>query len=437
MVNIKKYNNYINENVIVSDSMSGVISYLANVKKDKAAIFLKNMVENESKDFYKDSEILNFIGLAKEDNMVTYLPTNKRALHGYWENFEDTQRVGIRIGRAVKKIYDTVSKYLTFKKSINVGIFRESSRLLIDIPSESDIGLMMMYGDDRKAYKISVSIKGEFNNQEFEIQGNCRDINNYWVGFKTMVIDPNDPINVPFPMVKNVYDTTGRRTNVFDIPIQIEATNEFSLSDADVEKFVNEYISYVKGNKSDDSSVIDVVNGEEIRKWYFKENYQSSMGKLGGSCMAHSNCSKYLDIYVKNPDSVSMLILKNKEEKLVGRSLLWNLDNGEKFMDRVYTANDYDDNIFYNYAIANGYLYRSTPADKFKYFKDSKEVADHEIAVTVNKNDFDYYPYMDTLFFLGTGVLYNKNKNIDGKTLKETEGRWSEWYDENDDDDDD
>lgn len=153
-----------------------------------------------------------------------------------------------------------------------------------------------------------------------------------------------------------------------------------SVTDKQIEDFVNQYKSTFDG----DDTNFEVVSGEEIKKWYLDDNYEVSSGQLGNSCMRYKRCQQYFDIYTKNPEVCSLLIMKSTEDtdKIVGRALLWNLRDGRKYQDRIYTINDSDKILFSQWADNNGYQ---------KY--DSSHIVKE---VQLGNHDYDKYPYMDT-----------------------------------------
>ena len=426
---VKKYNSFINETLIATDTMIGVLNYLATTKHDKVAKFLYGLLLNN---IYKDDELINYLGLGKESNMITYLQTNKRGSRQ--ENFENTQRTSVRVGRAVKKIYDTVKDKFLVDKSIMCNICRgQYERDIIVVESTPESYYEVLVPSEVKDVPTKVTLKGN----GIDITGTIRSSSErgYSRSRENVLSIKVDPSLMPDLPIFSYWTRTDK-----DKKVHLKIEVDFSLSDSDIEKFTNEFISFVKSFRSDESSEILEVRGEEIRKWYNNNNYQSSVGKLGGSCMAHEDCGDYLNIYTENPEVLSMLILKSKENKLVGRALLWksyykNKDEYVFFMDRIYTASDSDDNIFINYAIKNGYIYRSSPPSGFKYFKNGLEIERPELKVQLQNYDFDDYPYMDTLYSLNSeGILSNVNSFY--KTLRSTEGRWNEYFEDNEDDDD-
>lgn len=163
-----------------------------------------------------------------------------------------------------------------------------------------------------------------------------------------------------------------------------------SIPDADLEQFVNQYKASFDGEDTN----FEIVKGEDIRKWYLEFNYEIIKGQLGNSCMRYKKCQEYLDIYVKNPEVCSLLIMKseNNPEKIVGRSLLWQLKDGGKFQDRIYTINDSDKELFGEWSEKNQYK----TYDNF-YNTMHVQLGDHK---------YEKYPYMDTF------VCYNPTTKL-------------------------
>ena len=165
--------------------------------------------------------------------------------------------------------------------------------------------------------------------------------------------------------------------------------------DSKIEEFVNRYKS-LYDNLKDGDLLFELVSGEEIRKWYLVDNYESETGQLGNSCMRKKNCQPFFDIYTKNPDKVKLLILKSKDNpsKIAGRALVWKI-NDKFFMDRVYTIRDSDYLLFKNYCETNSWMSSISYSDFRK------------MNIQLDKWEFSAYPYMDTFKYLNhkTGVL--------------------------------
>ena len=169
----------------------------------------------------------------------------------------------------------------------------------------------------------------------------------------------------------------------YDIPF-------FDFTASDIEKFVNAYTAKVLFEQNA-LERFRVVSGEEIRKWYDEKNYSSTNGggQLNNSCMRHSRCQKYLDIYVDNPKVCQLLILMDgTDKKILGRAILWKTESGVNFMDRVYTEKDNYMKLFKQWGEQNNY--------QMKNYGGGFSSID-EIVVKVKPKIYSYYPYMDTL----------------------------------------
>ena len=186
--------------------------------------------------------------------------------------------------------------------------------------------------------------------------------------------------------------TIGKFTN------KIYQNDKKTITSKELENFVNLYKSFYDLEK-EAFSRFEVVSGEEIKKWYLYENYEDQRGQLGASCMRHKGCQTYFNIYIQNPEVVSLVILKSDKDdtKITGRSLLWTSTQGNKIMDRIYYINDSDRHLFEKFAKENGW--------KSKDEMNWREL--EENTIQLKKWNFDEYPYMDTYSYLSKekGIL--------------------------------
>jgi hypothetical protein len=216
------------------------------------------------------------------------------------------------------------------------------------------------------------------------------------------------------------------------------------FSDSQIEYFVNKFKSKVKFIK--ERFDFELVKGESIAHWYSLAQYeQGEKGPLGNSCM-RSMPSETFGIYTKNPDVVSLLILKSTLDpsKISGRALVWNIGvttaesdyenvGGLVFMDRIYCHSDSDVELFRSYAIENGMYYKQHNDSDEDCNLVGKEVTLSDVKLVVNLkknyNTSDRFPYMDTLKYLDTddGELTNdEDRNDDHITLESTDGTYEE-----------
>jgi hypothetical protein len=206
--------------------------------------------------------------------------------------------------------------------------------------------------------------------------------------------------------------------------------NNIGVSDVTIEKFINIYKATFDFDFNLDQK-LELVSGEDIRKWYLETNYSDRRGQLASSCMRYEKCQKYLDIYVQNPEVCSLLIMYSdaSKTKICGRALIWKNVDGEFVMDRVYTVNDYDIEVFRKYASSKEWI-DITKNHKVQKIQLKKGVV------------YDYYPYMDNFYIFNhkEGYLtnsdsnwpsdgYYKLQNTDGSYTSD-EGVWSEYHDD-------
>ena len=213
------------------------------------------------------------------------------------------------------------------------------------------------------------------------------------------------------------------------------------VDNKDLEDFVTKF--GLKFREAEENLFKDfkLVEGEDIRKFYYEGNYYKPTHTLGSSCMRYSRCQPYLNIYVKNPKEVKLVVLLSEEdtEKIIGRALLWmapkyefTLDEGIKveqdtpFMDRIYVSNSKDEELFKQYAKKMGYVYKrdqNSSGEDFMF--GGSDTSIERIDVYLSMGGFIQFPYVDTLCYYDprNKVLSNIDDGNDTQwTLNETDG---------------
>ena len=130
---------------------------------------------------------------------------------------------------------------------------------------------------------------------------------------------------------------------------------------------------------------------------------------------------------------------KFKGKTIRGRALLWKTDQGDMFMDRIYYNNDSDVELFKQYSERNGWWCknRQDSEDNFTAMKGG-EAKRPTYTVSLDKADFDEYPYVDTIAYLNKKdkKISNKRSAIKGKhEMRDTGGGLDRAYGDDDDDD--
>jgi hypothetical protein len=250
----------------------------------------------------------------------------------------------------------------------------------------------------------------ELNNKSFDSSNIC-------------FIDIKDKDNLSY----KIETKTGERKQEIKIGRMLTKLIKLSqnnFSDSEKEDFINKF----KANLSVDSSNFKIYEGDDIYKFYSSIDYDKheGIGQLGKSCM-NKKPKEFFDLYTKNTNKVQLLVLE-KEEQLVGRCLLWNTDNGFKFMDRIYTYLDSDIELFKIYGNENGFFYKELQntsyrsRDNFNYrfnIRNKDEVKNEAIVVSLDSYDVRYYPYLDSLCYFNseTGQLSNHLYEVDADLL--------------------
>lgn len=202
------------------------------------------------------------------------------------------------------------------------------------------------------------------------------------------------------------------------------------FTDKQIEEFVNKF----KSRQQSENTDFKMVPGEDIANFY---RCDVEGGELGKSCMQNEPES-YFEIYSKNPGSCKLLVLLGENDELLGRALVWNIDEflnyedavntGEiefdYFMDRVYAVEDKYKYSFYEYCKKKGWARRAEGISNYMdVFYNGRTYNGLEMKVQL-----DYiptkFPFMDTFKSLDVdeAVLYNFESGINDPWLEETDG---------------
>lgn len=233
--------------------------------------------------------------------------------------------------------------------------------------------------------------------------------------FTTIFQYSNKPNDIPYeyilPENKMGKIKIGRYVNrLLDLEFKGDERKEYTASD--VEKFTNKFVSVVE-YKLKALDHFRIISGGEIKHWYLHDNYSGKTGQLGQSCMRYDMCQEFFDIYSDNPQVCQLLIFTDLNNKLLGRALLWKLEDGSKFMDRIYTTRDSNIDLFVKWGKENGYT------------KHYERGSNNNLSVKVEPKDYTRYPFMDTFKYYKPedGILSNKELEKPYLELQESNGQ--------------
>jgi hypothetical protein len=200
------------------------------------------------------------------------------------------------------------------------------------------------------------------------------------------------------------------------------------FSARDLEIFVNLYKAQVD-KFNDKFSFFEEVKGRRIYDKYQSDNYYEASGTLANSCMAEAD-SSWLEPYTDN-NTVSLVIFKSTEDEdmIIGRAILWECLDGKKVMDRIYTNNDSDVELFRQYAKESGWWYKSNNNSSNTIEGVGPEGQNERLYIEVQlRKDHRNFPYMDTMkyYYPETGIITNSRKDTGFfYYLEDTDGEWS------------
>jgi len=200
------------------------------------------------------------------------------------------------------------------------------------------------------------------------------------------------------------------------------------FSTGDIEDFVYKYRAEV-AKLGDVFSRFRILEGEDIRKYYNEDRYESTKGTLGTSCMRYERCGKYLDIYVDNPDQCNLIVLmsEEKEDKICARALLWTDVEGRRIMDRIYSNRTQDEQLFKDFAKKNKFYHKKNQNMLEDEYFVSPEGEEEELMtkIELSAGGYDYFPYLDTFkyFYEGRPSYVTNNSRLPyDYTLTDTDG---------------
>ena len=131
----------------------------------------------------------------------------------------------------------------------------------------------------------------------------------------------DDPCRVSYANGKtHNYDTKRRLKTSLGRYILRNCVGKELIHPAALDKFVNAAMSQRPG------AMYKFLTGSDIR-----DAYRDGIG--GTSCMTGDD-SELLDVYVKNPDKVLLLVYESGDFR--ARALVWNCDDGSTCVDRIY-----------------------------------------------------------------------------------------------------
>jgi hypothetical protein len=389
---LKKYNHFLFESLVL-ESVVFYSDKFRKLLKDIDSPVSSAILDLETKDIDTAN---NFLDIDTKDT-ISFIPDRK-----------------------AQEILSQKDKWVTISNQQGFLKHSEGNKVIFDLLEYEPVGNETYHptpGEKGELLKLVKSPETENTYAKIKFAGGITVINNNYVR-------PYDASKLPFLQNRQTI-RVGRGIKA------LLSKTEFKFSDSEIEQFVNKYKS-AWDKMNDIFRNFEVVSEDKIGFWYNSSNYENaSRGTLGSSCMKNSRVT-FFDIYMKNPEKCSMLILKNDSgDKIKGRAIVWKLDfPNVTFVDRIYTNEDSDVELFKQYAYLNGWYHKrfqNSSNDFILQGKDSTLNQGDLIVKLKNSRNEDYanYPYLDTLkyFNQGTGILQTE-EDSSCILLEDTGGQW-------------
>jgi hypothetical protein len=180
------------------------------------------------------------------------------------------------------------------------------------------------------------------------------------------------------------------------------------LKDPEIEEFSNKYKAEYEANQK--GGELRVVTGDDISYWYQEKRYKKGGGTLNNSCMRYDSTQYRVKFYDLYPDQIAMATYI-KKNKLLARALIWRLDDGRVYMDRIYSSDGAARVQLENYANKNNMLMYKNIGKKYPHEKLIVTL----VSPTNDPKNFNL-PYTDSFHVIPNYYNYSKNYKKDKKT---------------------
>lgn len=364
---------------------------LERISHNKIANELLSLPFIASKDSYLFNFNYNYISIGESNNLVTFTPSDK--VEKIMSELPKVYSVSEIRNLTHSNSNDVIFKALGYDKTANPYWYPQP---------DCGCGENGDCGCDRAAKGLVLGETTSKYSGKTYVLFKCVDTDRLSVVNKSVLVKEDNS--------KVIYSTNRNSIKVGRLVNHLLSELVFEFVPKDIEDFVNLYKASYDFTSNKDIQ-FEVVKGDMIAHWYKRKNYVDGGGQLSNSCMCEKG-SEYFDIYTKNSSVCSLVILYADNGKLKsdgtyhsdlikGRAILWDVvHNGEniKFMDRVYTQNDSDVELFKSYAQSKGWWYKESQSmyPETKVTNGDIETKDR-FEVELDVIDMVNFPYMDTM----------------------------------------
>lgn len=245
------------------------------------------------------------------------------------------------------------------------------------------------------------------------IEWNSPKINGKKVTIKSK--ETTQPLSYIYDNNQNFYVKESNHEIVFFIDPEIEHSADYKFQKTKFADSQYEVINNAIKAELNNTFQFEIVKGQDIVKYYNERSYSDKYGKEGGtlwSCMRSSDNERGIKFYAENPN-IEMIVMINKDKKIVARSILWTTEIG-KLADRIYYATDFLLNIMIQF-IEENHFHRKELNDYnsqrrlklYNYLDKSYQLVEGYLSIKTNASCNSWMPYLDTFDVVSDGYLSN------------------------------
>lgn len=200
----------------------------------------------------------------------------------------------------------------------------------------------------------------------------------YWLNY---AIKEN---NVKFSYCKDLSKGFMLKGNRVNIKLGRFFSKHFNFEDFAIDYIVKNILALLMPNQ-EFAKMIELIVGDDIGKHYYNTRIKT--------CMTGSEHNFKLEMYIKNPEKVSLLTINGYD----CRAFVWTTDCGDKVLDRIYPSGHCLIPTIRKWAKDNGYILRES-ADQYVRCYDNIKL-DNGKYYKITLNPVKRYPFVDTFCF--------------------------------------
>lgn len=358
---IKPYEKLVNKDIALfqiddkelDKALKKTVFFQTLIKHNDTIFLILSMLGN-LRSYPRNNVFLNITKLKLSDDFknISYIPAKYSK-----SNNSEEYRMSEPTEIVIEKMLSFNISYIDRPHDVNESILKsimDGIRNHFDFINKKEKNII-------SPYSCSEIIKGLFSTIGFFIKSEYVDLSTNYFDITSIDLDKESIDNMTFIPARRFLDENREKYRQTSRVGRVLRKLNYTYSDKQIEEFSEKFRNIVKDMKS--PSELNIVRGGDISYWYLEDRYLKAGGSLNSSCMRYANAQSRVKFYDLFPEKIGLLIM-TKGGKLLGRALVWKLDDGRTYMDRIYTVYQLDYYSFVNYAKDNNMLVRGENREK-------------------------------------------------------------------------